>query len=323
MLLDSRNRNVIVYLPPNYLASSTTRYPVVYLLHGYNGTNTSWTQGAYQGFSVQTAMDRLISEGTLREMIVVMPDARNAYGGSYYTNSSVAGNWEDLMTRDLVQYIDTHYRTLPQAASRGIAGQSMGDYGAICLAFKHPDVYSAVFGTSACCLDFVADLEKENLEWLRILSLNSRKQLGTLPQMGNHWKGNYPNALMGLAAAVSPNPDRPPFFVDLPFELVGRDVRRVEATYRRWLEHFPAAMVPQYQAKLRQLRGICFAAGKADRLVHIPQGSRSLSKALKAHGIAHQFEEYDSDHGGLVREWMERKVLPFFSSILAFEGATK
>ena len=86
LLGDSPNRQVMVYLPPSY-TSSQKRYPVVYLLHGFNGTNTSWRDGSYQGFNIQTAMNQLIGEGKIQEMMVVMPDGRNAYGGSYFVNS--------------------------------------------------------------------------------------------------------------------------------------------------------------------------------------------------------------------------------------------
>lgn len=319
LLGDSPNRSVIVYLPPSYLTSST-RYPVVYLLHGYNETNTSWVQGAYQGMNIQSAMDALIAAGGIREMIAVMPDGRNAYGGSYYTNSPVTGGWEDFVTKDLVEYVDARYRTLAQPASRGLAGYSMGGYGAIYLGMKHPEVYSAVYGVSACCLDFVGDIEAGNPEWRTTLRLTARDQLGVLPQSGRHWTGNYPNAFVGLGAAVSPNPGRSPFLADFPFELIGGKLRRVEPIYQKWLAHFPAAMVPRYRASLLQLRGLRFVIGTRDHLAHIPLGNRALAKALTAAGVPHRFEEDDADHHSRVREWMETKVLPFFSTALAFES---
>ncbi len=124
LLGDSPNRQVMVYLPPSYTTTPTKRYPTIYLLHGYNGTSTIWRDGAYKGFNILTAMNRLIEEGKIREMIVVMPDGRNAYGGTYFVNSSVTGSWEDFVTQDLVGYIDATYRTIPESGSRGVAGQS-------------------------------------------------------------------------------------------------------------------------------------------------------------------------------------------------------
>ena len=99
LLGDSPNRQVMVYLPPSYTTAPTRHYPAIYLLHGHNGTNTIWRDGAYQGFNILTAMDRLIEEGKIREMIVVMPDGRNAYGGTYFVNSSVTGNWRTSSPR--------------------------------------------------------------------------------------------------------------------------------------------------------------------------------------------------------------------------------
>src|SRR4029453_18852992 len=119
--------------------------------HGYNGTRRGWMNGSYQGFNIQIAMEVLIRGGRIQEMIVVMPDARNGYGGSYYTNSPVTGNWADFISRDLVRYIDTHYRTLPQAASRALGGQSMGGYGAVYLGFKSSEIFSVVYATRPCC----------------------------------------------------------------------------------------------------------------------------------------------------------------------------
>ncbi|MGC2181916.1 MAG: alpha/beta hydrolase-fold protein, partial [Terriglobales bacterium] len=124
LLGDSPDRPVAIYLPPGY-ASSASRFPVIYLLHGYgstNGGNRAWTKGDWA--NVPKMMDRLIAAGTIRKMIVVMPDASDKLGGAFYTNSVAAGNWEDFITRDLVSDIDARYRTIRRAASRGIAGHS-------------------------------------------------------------------------------------------------------------------------------------------------------------------------------------------------------
>ncbi|HJX93118.1 MAG TPA: alpha/beta hydrolase-fold protein [Pyrinomonadaceae bacterium] len=120
---------IYVYLPPGY-QSSTKRFPTLYLLHGFISTSKVWVDGSYQGFNIQSSMDELIKAGKVREMIIVAANGFNAYGGSFYTNSPVTGNWEDFITHDLVSNIDTNYRTIARAESRGIAGHSMGGYGA-------------------------------------------------------------------------------------------------------------------------------------------------------------------------------------------------
>lgn len=91
LLENTTNRSVIVYLPPSYDSTSIKRYPVVYLLHGNTHRNTVWTEGRFQGLNIKTVMDALITAGTVREMILVMPDAFNRYLGSHYANSVVTG----------------------------------------------------------------------------------------------------------------------------------------------------------------------------------------------------------------------------------------
>ena len=139
LLGDPVKQKVAVYLPPGYESSPTRRFPSLYLLHGFLSNNRAWTNG-YQGMNLQVTMDEMIKAGKIREMIVVVPNGDNAYHGGFYTNSSVNGNWEDYIYHELVQYIDTNYRTLARGESRGIAGHSMGGYGALMLAMRHPDV---------------------------------------------------------------------------------------------------------------------------------------------------------------------------------------
>jgi S-formylglutathione hydrolase FrmB len=311
LLGDSAYRSVIVYLPPTYDTETDRRFPVVYLLHGYNDTNTIWRDGAFQGFNILESMDRLVAAGKIREMILVMPDGRNAYGGSYYTNSRVTGNWEDFIVRELVDYVDSTYRTIGGSASRGIAGHSMGGYGALFLAIRHPDVFSSVYGLSSCCLTMEGDVGIENPEWLTTLTLRDQSVLVH--------EGIYPHAFISLAAALSPDPNEQPFPVDFPFQLVEGKLKREAETYQTWLDHFPAEMLDRYQDKLKALRAVRFDVGTSDRFSHIILGSRALSAALSETDIAHHFEVYEGDHTNRIGERLEAKVLPFFSEMLVFD----
>ena len=103
LLGDTADRSVIVYLPPSYESTPTKRYPVVYLLHGNNQRNTVWTEGRFQGLNVKTEMDTMISAGTIREMILVMPDVSNRYVGSHYANSTLTGRWADFISQELTR----------------------------------------------------------------------------------------------------------------------------------------------------------------------------------------------------------------------------
>jgi hypothetical protein len=119
---DITQQPVAIYLPS--YASSDNRYPVVYFLPGFSTEYSDFLDGTFQGFMLRNSMDNLISSGTIKEMIVVVPNGLTFLFGSYYVNSSVRGNWEDYIVHDLVDYIDNiiieALLTLIQEVSREI-----------------------------------------------------------------------------------------------------------------------------------------------------------------------------------------------------------
>ena len=141
---DSPDRDVFVYLPASYGSEPNRRYPVVYFLHGYG-------IGAEQYWNIMTVPDAA-DKGGAREMILVHPDANTIYNGSMYSSSPTTGDWETYVAEDLVGYIDSHYRTVADRNSRGLAGHSMGGYGTMRIGMKRPDVFSALYAMSSCCL---------------------------------------------------------------------------------------------------------------------------------------------------------------------------
>jgi enterochelin esterase-like enzyme len=102
--------------------------------------------------SVPAVADRALAAGG-REMILVMPNAFTLYQGSMCSNSATIGDWEDFVAKELVAYIDAHYRTIADRGGRGLAGHSMGGYGAILIGMKHPEVYSSLYLMSPCCME--------------------------------------------------------------------------------------------------------------------------------------------------------------------------
>jgi S-formylglutathione hydrolase FrmB len=306
---DLTRRPLAVYLPPSYREQPTRRYPAVYLLHGYQGSHKQWMAGGKE-WNLRDVMDRLIRAGKVRELIVVMPDATNRFGGSFYTSSITTGSWEDCIVKDVVAFVDKTYRTLPAAASRGIAGHSMGGYGALKLAMKHPEVFGAAYGLSAACLGWGDDLSVTSPAWAATLSFTGFDDLKRGEQL------YLSQAYLALAAAWSPNPANRPFFVDLPVARRGGEYQRVEAVEARWSANMPLAMVDQYRTNLQRLRGIGFDVGRRDQFSHIPPTNRAFAAALKRNGVKHAFEEYDGDHNDRVPERIEAHLLPFFSRVL-------
>jgi S-formylglutathione hydrolase len=308
---------IAVYLPPHYARSGARRYPVLYVLHGFPYTlagqpvpdaHTRWLASPFGA----AAIDSLFAAGALRELLVVVPQVQSRFGaGSFYTNSAAAGGWETFVARDLVRYVDRHYRTLRREVSRGIAGGSGGGYGALRLALRHPDTFGAVYAQSPCCLATAA-FEYDEAAWHAALGLRHPGQLPDTTHPAT-------NVLVGLGAAWSPDPLRPPFYLDWPFEL--RDGRRVprEPAYAQWQANTVLGMLPHYVGNLRRLHAIAFDVGREDQYRFIPPTVRALSRELTRRGIRHQVEEYDGDHASRRGERMVTRVLPFFSGTLKFD----
>ena len=130
-----------IYLPPDY-QTSNRRYPVVYLLHGYTDNDTGWLQFG----EVHLTADRAIAERQIPPMIIVMPDA----GVSWYINdyqNKVC--YEDFFFQEFIPFIDATYRTRPLKEYRGIAGLSMGGWGTLIYALRHPEMFAAAAPFSA------------------------------------------------------------------------------------------------------------------------------------------------------------------------------
>ena len=312
---ESADRNVSIYLPPSYDTAKTKRYPVVYLLHGIGDTDkeftSAWRGNTEEWGTIQGLMEQGIREGRFGEMIIVMPDERTRMMGSFYTNSSATGNWEEFTSVDLVSYVDGKYRTLARSESRGLAGHSMGGYGAIKLGMKHPEIYSVVYGMNPALLGWAADVSIENPAFAALLKWTTPEEVFK--------GGRYAIGAVALAQAFSPNPNRPPFYADLPFKIVEGKLQIEEAAHRKWEENMPLFMVEQYKSNLLKLRGIRFDTGWEDEFTHIPITTRALSHKLTDLDVPHIFEEYNGDHRN--RMWgrtgrLYTEVLPYFWSLL-------
>lgn len=297
---DSPDRDVSIYLPPSYKTATNRRYPVVYFLHGYTDSDDRWFGLVKSFVNLPAAIDKSLAGGA-REMIVVMPNAYTRYQGSMYSDSIVTGDWEAYITKDLVGYIDSHYRTIPNRASRGLAGHSMGGYGTMRIGMKYPDVFAAIYALSPCCMipNMTPAPGPSKAEAIHTMDEFNKADFGTKAQIAS-------------AAVWSPNPKNPPFFFDLPTK--NGEVQPL--VLAKWAANAPLAMVDQYLGNLRKLRGVAFDAGDKD--TGIAATIRTLDGILNEYGLPHEFEIYEGTHVSGIQQRIETKTMLFFSKNLAF-----
>lgn len=130
-----------VYLPPGYDANRTEGYPVLYLLHGFGGNENYFVAL----FSATDVADKLISDGDIDPMIMVIPSGKNLLGGSFFTDSQhPAVNASETHIINLIAAVDGAYNTDATPAGRGIGGTSMGGFGAMNIALNNPGVFGSV-----------------------------------------------------------------------------------------------------------------------------------------------------------------------------------
>ena len=148
---------LVVYLPPSYQRAAGTRYPLLVYLHGRTGNERNWVDAG----RLHLTMDSLTRAGA-PEAIIAMPDGDDGWYATWNQLGDVNAcradtsrrepaatycvpwtRYDDYIARDIVAYMDTRYRTKANRESRGIAGLSMGGFGALTVALQYPEVFAA------------------------------------------------------------------------------------------------------------------------------------------------------------------------------------
>jgi enterochelin esterase-like enzyme len=133
--VEDARREYITYLPPSYYTQPNREFPVVYLLHGFNGGSREWEPRDFG-----TKLDELYTTGGLAESIVIMPDAESLW----YVDNDGGTPWRTMFTTEMIPQVDEQYRTLASREYRGLSGVSMGGFGAYSLGLAYPDLFSSM-----------------------------------------------------------------------------------------------------------------------------------------------------------------------------------
>jgi S-formylglutathione hydrolase FrmB len=184
----SKDIEYSIFLPSDY-ETSNRRYPVLYLLHGYTDDETGWAQFG----EAHLIADRVINNGDSAPMIIVMPDA----GVSWYVNSyDGKTNYENFFIKELISHIDATYRTRATKQYRAISGLSMGGYGTLIMATKHPGLFSAAAPLSAGVFQDEAIVNGDDNLWKNVLGdIYGKKDLAGKNRLTEHY---YKNSILKI-----------------------------------------------------------------------------------------------------------------------------
>jgi S-formylglutathione hydrolase FrmB len=175
-----------ILLPRSY-ASSSQRYPVLYLLHGLTQNYTVW--GLQNGAPFYA--------GFYSDLIVVMIDG----GNSWYVNWTASeegqkNNWEDSFIKDVISHVDWNYRTIMRREGRAVTGLSMGGYGAITVGLRHPDLFISIGSTSGA-LEYARQAAARLRGEAPAQSAQPPRQLSAEEQAAAEQARRRPNTLIG------------------------------------------------------------------------------------------------------------------------------
>jgi enterochelin esterase family protein len=287
-------REVAVIVPRAAAAAPGRRFPTVLVLTGYSSSGPMLLNRRAWVPNFPEQLDRLRDRGAIGDLIAVLPDAMTMYGGSQYLNSEATGRYRDLLTEDLLPWVESRFPALPGGRHRAVAGKSSGGYGALTLGMARPDLFAAVACHSGdmyfeYCYrnDFprlLAQLERNgSLEKFVEAFLAAPKKTSDQVLAMN---------IVAMAAAYSPDPARP---LRLALPVDPRTGEIDPRTWSRWLEQDPVHLVERSAEALRSLRLLYLDCGSRDQF-HLQYGLRVLRQRLERLRVPHVAEEFDDDH---------------------------
>lgn len=273
-------REVNIYLPPDY-NQSNKRYPVLYYLHGFGGSHLD-----YEYLDIDHIMDSAIEKG-MHSFIIVVANSHNKFNGGYYYNSPINGMWADYIAKDVVNYIDGHYRTIANKKNRAIAGHSMGGQGALRIAMLYPEAFNSVYAMSPSILYWGEDFKPEHEAFKIALEATSMDVLHN---------NSYAMAFAGMGRVFTPNIKNQPFGIELPIHKVNGKIERNSAVYNIWDSVFLYNLVVKQKSSLMQIEHVFIEWGSKDEYAHIPSSCQLFCERIDSLGITYQKEVYNGGH---------------------------
>lgn len=294
ILGDPHIRDVIVYVPSGYSSSKTSEYPTIFVLPSFGNNAHSTLKRDPFVPTIFERLENLIKMKKCGEMIIIVIDCFNKFGGSQYINSDAIGKYKDHIIQELVPFVDNKYNI----GKKALLGKSSGGFGALTIGMQHPDVFEAIAAHS-----FDSAFEYCYLQDFPVAFKTLRGHGSIKKWLMNFWhKENKQERqdfttlnIVSMAAHYSPNLNNPDLNIDLPFDINTGEFR--ENIWNRWKEFDPINSIEKYKYNLKKIDLLYIDCGIADEF-NLYIGNRIFSEKCKKYNINHDYEEYDGGHFG-------------------------
>ena len=269
-------------------SENVSKAPIVIYLSGFFSSSITLLNYDPLSESITEKLEKLYRQGSIRDLIFVLPDLFTKLGGNQYINSTAVGLYEDFLIKELIPYLKDLYGQRDII----IMGKSSGGYGALVLGMKYPEVVSGIVDHSGDAYfeyvylpyfpQAIRQIRKEgdHYNWLKKywgkVNKKEREDLNTL-------------YIIAMAAFYSPEGDK----IVLPFDLDTGEI--IEDIWKKWIEKDPVRLIDKYTENLKKLKLIYIDVGIKDEF-KINFGSRILHKKMLKYGIKHEYEEFEGGH---------------------------
>jgi S-formylglutathione hydrolase FrmB len=291
---DPSTRPLAVYTPQGYDPEGSRRYPVLYCLHGYTGDVGALIATRAWETNVVQWVDRLLAEARMPAAILAVVDGFTRLGGSQYVDSIHNGAYATYVVRDVIGFIDEHYRTIAAEGGRAVFGKSSGGFGALHLCLAHPGTFAAFASHSGDAYFRYAQMPsfatcQRTLEGFESIAAFV-EEFERRPKRPQHFYSTIEQ--LGYTAAYSPREARA-FALDLPWDEKTGELR--DDVFARWLAFDPCERVASGRAALERLRLRYLDCGRKDEYA-LDVGARVFAQRCRDAGLEVHHEEFDDDH---------------------------
>jgi S-formylglutathione hydrolase FrmB len=293
-------KNIDILLPGDYYINPEQQFATIYYLHGGGGNQN---EGNFRAnlYYYQHAQDTTISSPPA---IFVCPDAScEPYMGGMYVNSVLYGNYENYIMQDVIGFVESNFRAMPDKNFRIITGISMGGFGSASLSSKYPEKFRA-------CVPMSGGFSKDSM--LYNFRTKCYQEQGTYNL--NYPGGFYTSCLFTLCGGYSPNMDIEPYHIEIPFDTLGN---WQDTVLSKWSEHEVIRRVKNLPDE-NELAWFLIC-GKQDELAFFPS-HREFTDSLDFYGIGYDTSYFEGGHVFNTLSWMT--AIHWMDSIIEYSYLT-